>query len=156
MEKLERHLTVATGYLELGMVRDADAELHQLSPSERKDWRVLALRVAICQELGSWDQMLDISRYLSCVQPDESQWAICTAHAMRKVHSIEAARELLLRAKRSFPEEATILYHLACYEAQLGDIEKARTYLLSAIKIDPSHRAKARKNPELAAVLRKD
>ena len=155
MEKLERHLTVATGYLELGMPRDADAELRQLNVTQRKDWRVLALRVAICQELGSWDQMLDISRYLACVQPDESQWVICTAHAMRKVHSLEAARETLLRAKRSFPEEAAILYHLACYEAQLGDLEKARVYLRSAIKISPAHRALARKNPELAAVLRK-
>lgn len=152
---MENRLTVATGYLELGMVRDADAELRRIDRSAGKDWRVLALRVAIYEELGSWDRMLDISRYLSCVQPDDSQWAICTAQAMRRLHSIEAAREWLLRAERSFPGEAAIPYHLACYEAELGDLEKARRYLRTAFKLNPAHRALAREDPKLAAVMRK-
>lgn len=155
MDKLERHIMAASGYLELGMPRDAAAELRELGAAERKDWRVLALRVAICQDLGSWEQMLDISRYLACVQPDESQWAICTAHAMQKIHSVEAAREMLLRARRNFPEEAEILYHLARYEAQLGNLDQARKHLRAAIKLNPAHRTLARNNPELAAVMRK-
>ncbi len=155
MEKLERHITVATGYVELGMPREAADELRQLDAAERQDCRVLALRVTICQQLGSWDQMLDLSRYLACVQPDESQWAICTAHAMHKVHSVEAAREMLLRARRHFPGEAEILYQLARYETELGNLEQARKHLRAAIKLNPAHRAIARNDPELAAVLRK-
>ena len=154
MEKIERHLNAASGYLDLGMLREAKAELRQLDPGEHRDSRVLAIRVAICQQQGAWDKMFDLSRYLSCVQPDECHWAICSALAVRQLRSVEAAREMLLRARRDFPGEAAVHYHLACYEAQLGDLKKAKSYLQLAIKLDPSHRAKARRDPELA-VLRK-
>ena len=150
MDKMERQLNAASGYLDLGMIREAKAELRQLDQLERQDARVLALRVAICQREGSWARLFDLSRYLACVEPGESQWVITSADAMCRLHSVEAAREMLLRAQRDFPDEAAIHYHLACYEVQLGDFQKAKRYLREAIKLDPAHRALARRDPQLA------
>ena len=145
----ERHLTAAAGYLELGMAADASAELDAIEPGRRSDWQVLALRVAVCQETKDWVPMLLLSERLVCMQPDQAQWPLSLAYATRRCQSLEAARKILLGAVDRFPEESTIRYNLACYEAQLGNLAAARVHLARAIQMHGAHRAMALADADL-------
>ena len=145
----ERHLTAATGYLELGMAADASAELDAIEPGRRSDWQVLALRVAVCQETKDWVPMLLISERLMAMQPTRSDWPLSLAYATRRCQSLEAARKILLAAADRFPEESTIRYNLACYEAQLGNLGLARDHLSRALRMNHAHRAMALADPDL-------
>ena len=150
MTPYERHLTAATGYLELGMAADASAELDAIEPGRRSDWQVLALRVAVCQETKDWVPMLLLSERLVAMQPTRADWPISLAYATRRCQSLEAARKILLGAVQRFPEESTIRYNLACYEAQLGNLELARDHLARAIRMNGAHRAMALADADLA------
>ena len=150
MTPYERHLTAAAGYLELGMAADASAELDSIEPVRRSDWQVLALRVAVCQETKDWVPMLLLSERLVAMQPAQSQWLISLAYATRRCQSLEAARKILLGALDRFPEESTIPYNLACYEAQLGQVAAARDLLVRAIRMNDAHRTMALADPDLA------
>ena len=150
MTPYKRQLTAAAGYLELGMAADASAELDAIDPSRRSDWEVLALRVAVCQETKDWVPMLLLSERLVAMQPDQAQWPLSLAYATRRCQSLEAARKILLGAMERFPGESTIRYNLACYEAQLGNLDLARDHLTRAIRMHDAHRAMALADPDLA------
>ena len=146
----ERHLTAAAGYLELGMSADASAELDAIEPERRSDWQVLALRVAVCQETKDWVPMLLLSERLMAMQPARAEWPIALAYATRRCQSLAAARKILLAAMERFPEESTIRYNLACYEALMGDLEPARDHLARAIRMNGAHREMALADADLA------
>ncbi len=132
------------------MAADASAELDAIEPMRRSEWQVLALRVAVCQETKDWVPMLLLSERLASLQPEQAQWRITLAYATRRCQSLEAARKILLAALERFPEESTIRYNLACYEAQLGNLPAARELLTRAMQMQESHRAMALADPDLA------
>ncbi len=152
MTPFERHLSAAAGYLELGMAIDAGAELDEIDAARRTDWPVLALRLAVYQETKDWVPMLLTSERLTAMQPEQSQWPLSLAYATRRCRSLEAAREILLGALDRHPEESTIRYNLACYEAQLGNLAAARAYLARAIEMNAAHRPMALGDPDLSSL----
>ncbi len=152
MTPFERHLSAAAGYLELGMAADTGAELDEIDPARRSEWQVLALRVAVYQEAKDWVPMLLTSERLTAMQPGQSQWPLSLAYATRRCRSLEAARAILLAAQDRHPEESTIPYNLACYEAQLGHLAAARAHLARAIAMNAAHRPLALADPDLAAL----
>jgi thioredoxin-like negative regulator of GroEL len=121
-----QHWQAATGYVELGMFLEADAELDKIDPFNRAAPEVLALRIAIYRGLEKWELMQEIARRLAEFQPDDIQWTMSLAYATRRANSIEAAKEVLLSAEPRFPKEAAIRYNLACYFCQTGDIPSAK------------------------------
>jgi hypothetical protein len=129
LEQLDRrHCQAATGYVELGMFLEANAELDKIDPFNRVAPEVLALRIAIYRGLEKWELMQEIAKRLAEFQPDDVQWTISLAYATRRADSIQAAKEILLNAEPKFPEEAAIKYNLACYLCQAGEIQNAKNY----------------------------
>jgi tetratricopeptide (TPR) repeat protein len=147
-----QHWQAATGYVELGMFLEADAELDKIDPFNRAAPEVLALRIAIYRGLEKWELMQEIARRLAEFQPDDIQWTMSLAYATRRANSIEAAKEVLLSAEPRFPKEAAIRYNLACYFCQTGDIPSAKNYLKQAFKIDLSLRLAALEDEDLKAL----
>jgi predicted Zn-dependent protease len=80
--------------------------------------------------------MAELAKRLAEFEPDNPQWPVSLAYATRRASSIQAAKEILLNAERTFPKEASIKYNLACYECQLGNLGDARNYLKQAFKND--------------------
>ena len=152
MTLYERRLSAAAGYLELGMAVEAGEELDEIESAQQSNWQVLALRVAVCQETKCWEPMLALSERLVELQPGQSQWVISRAYAARRCRSLEAARAILLGAMDLHPEESTIRYNLACYEAQLGNLPAARKYLVRTFAMSDTHRAMALADADLAAL----
>jgi tetratricopeptide (TPR) repeat protein len=145
----ERHRRAAVGYVELGMFLEAHAELDKIDPFCRAAPKVLAVRLEIYAGLEKWELMQVVAEKLANYDPAEAQWRISFAYATRRVESIEKAREILLNALGSHPEEPTIRYNLACYECQLGNLSAAKQHLTEATKADQKFKLMALTDPDL-------
>ena len=71
------------------------------------------------------------------------------AFATRRVESIPAAHAILTRAASLHPTDSTIQFNLACYEAQLGRLKRAKAHLKRATEIDPKFRLMALEDADL-------
>jgi tetratricopeptide (TPR) repeat protein len=145
----QQHWQAASGYAELGMFLEADAELDKIDPFNRAAPEVLATRVAIYRGLEKWELMQEIAKRLKEFEPDNVQWTISLAYATRRAYSTEIAMEILRSAEAKFPKEAAVPYNLACYFCQLEDIETAKRYLKKAFEIDSNWRRAALEDQDL-------
>lgn len=72
--------------------------------------------------------------------PDDPGHFVSLAYATRRAESIQAAHAVLKRAEGLHPNDATIQFNLACYEAQLGNLVQAKANLTAG----DSNRSKIR------------
>jgi tetratricopeptide (TPR) repeat protein len=147
--KFEKHLTAAKGYLDLGMIDEAQRELKEIPVEFQTRIEVLAFWVEIFSRLKKWKQMRLIAQQLIDVQPNESQWWIGLAFATRRGQSLNAAREILLRAEKLHPRDPTIQYNLGCYACLMGEYELAKQYVRKSFSIDNVFRKMAKQDPDL-------
>ena len=133
---MQKVLHAAMGYLELGMIAEADGELESLPPEDRDRSSVLALRVEIYRTAKKWSLMEVVARELWKRHPDEPDYWTNLAWAVRRSDSMVAARDILLEAVERFPGDAMTHFNLGCYACQLGDIEQAKTRVGRAIELD--------------------
>ena len=144
-----RRLMAATGYLELGMFTEAEAELDAITPDFRHFPEIMEVRMEIYSKLQQWERMQGIAERLMRKDPTDPHWAISYAYATRRALSLEAAKDVLRAAIQQYPKEPTIPYNLACYECQLGELESAKRYFEKAIELQPSFGPAALKDPDM-------
>jgi Flp pilus assembly protein TadD len=143
-------LSHVRGYLELGLIDQAAAELALLPAEEQEAPTALALRAAILQEQQRWPELATTAAELVRQQPGEPGWWIALAYATRRSESLHEAEALLREAERLHPADGTIQFNLACYACQRGDLLAARVYLRRAITLNEDFRAAATTDPDLA------
>jgi len=86
LEAPDTHLvSAAIGWLGLGNVEEARAELASISPSQRNHPDVLEVRWLICAEQSKWDEALQIARALMASAPERSSGWLHQAYALRRV-----------------------------------------------------------------------
>src|SRR5215469_12108425 len=142
----------AVGYVELGMFQEANDQLENIDPLNRAAPEVLAVSIAIYQGLKKWELMQEVAKRLAEFRPNDIQWTISLAYATRRVDSIQAAKEILLKAESKFPKEAIIKYNLACCCCQLEEIQSAKNYLKKALEIDSTRRLQALDDEDLRPI----
>lgn len=142
-------LEAVSGYLALGMYEDAWEELENLPPELRADDFVLGLRIEILHRLGKWESARVIAESLAQRSPDNPDWWISWAFALRREQSIEAAQAVLRSAEEIHPDNALIAYNRACYAAVLGWEGEAREMLAKAFAADATLKALALDDPDL-------
>ena len=69
--------------------------------------------------------------------------------ATHRKKTLEKALAILMDAQQLFPKKATILYNLACCDAQLGNLELARGWLRDAIRLVPGCQKMAEADSDL-------
>jgi tetratricopeptide (TPR) repeat protein len=148
--ELKWRLSQARGYLGLGMVEEAAAELDRVPAEAAQQTEVLALRALVLQEQAKWPLLADVARELVQRQPAESGWWITWAYATRRTRSLNAAEAILLEAERTHPREAAIQFNLGCYACQRGDLAEARRRVNQAIVFDESFKEAAAADSDLA------
>ena len=148
--ELKWRLSQARGYLGLGMVEEAGAELDRVPAEAAQQTEVLVLRALVLQEQAKWPPLVDVARKLVLRQPAESGWWITWAYATRRSRSLKAAEAILLEAERTHPQEAAIQFNLGCYACQRGDLAEARRRVNQAIAFDKSFKKAAAVDPDLA------
>jgi Flp pilus assembly protein TadD len=128
------HLRAAEGWLGLGDQAEAAQELDKIAPRLRGHPAVLRVYYDLHAKAKLWDLAAEVAGALVTAEPGDPGAWICLAYAIRRKpgSGILQAREILTRAQPMFPEQHLIPFNLACYECQLGDLEKARQWLQMA------------------------
>jgi predicted Zn-dependent protease len=145
-----RRLSYAQGYLELGMLQEAAAELDQIPAPACDSSQVLALRLALLQEQKNWNALRLAAEYFVRREPQEAGGWITWAYATRRDQSLTAAEKILREAELAHPDEATIQFNLGCYACQRGDLKEARRRVNRSIALEKSFRSLAATDPDLA------
>jgi tetratricopeptide (TPR) repeat protein len=146
-------LSAAEGWLELGDVPEARAELDLIQAGFREHPEVLKVRWAICAQEKDWLAALHVGRRLVGLSPEEPFGWLHQAYALRRAPEggLKAAWDSLFPALEKFPDIPIIPYNLACYACQLGQWDQARELLKRALTIgDGRHiREIALQDPDL-------
>jgi hypothetical protein len=131
------YLSASEGWLELGDIAEARAELARIDAALQDHPEVLQMRWAICVEEKNWPVALDVGRALLQAVPELSVGWLHRAYAIRRVPEggLQAAWDALFPALKKFPETPIIPYNLACYACQMRRLTRARALLRRAIKI---------------------
>ena len=134
------YASAAFGWLELGDLAEAKAELERIGPEFRDYPEVLEVRWAICAEEHKWEEALEIARALVQAEPDSPAGWLHQAYALRRVPEggVKQAWSALLPAFDKFPkkpEAAMISYNLSCYACQMNQLDAARVWFKRAIVI---------------------
>jgi len=139
------HLSAAIGWMELGNLAEARAELAKVAPEVAKHPTVLEVNWAVQAAGQDWPQALTTAEELVQKAGDRASGWLHRAYALRRVPGggIEAAWKALLPAVDRFPEEPTIPYNLACYACQLSQLDEARRWLLRAIAVGDKSKIKS-------------
>ena len=131
------HFDAAIGWLLLGLPEDSLKELARLTTASRLQPDVLELEWAIQARAGHWTEARVVAEALLRVAPDRPFGWVHLAYCLRRVPEggLESAWNLLRPAFDRFPKEKIIPYNLACYAAQLGRLDDAWEWLLTAVEV---------------------
>jgi hypothetical protein len=138
LEPPDTHSVLATlGWMELGNLAEARAELAQISPARQMHPDVLEVRWLICAEEQHWEEGLAAARGLLEGAPERASGWLHRAYALRRIPDggIQQAWDALLPAHDKFPDEPTIAYNLSCYASQMQHLDDARLWFKRAVAI---------------------
>lgn len=144
-----RQLGYVEGYLALGLKKEAAEALAEIAGSDRDATPVLTAALAVRTERAEWAAAAKIGGVLCEREPGIAAYWIQTAYATRRSKGLKAAREILMRGVGLHPREAMFHFNLACYEAQLGNLEDARAFLDTACGLDETFAELAKTDPDL-------
>ncbi|MBI5382142.1 MAG: hypothetical protein HZA31_09615 [Opitutae bacterium] len=142
----------ARGYLGLGLVEEAAAELAALPPAAADSLEALGLRALVLQEQKQWLLLQSVAATLVQRQPEEAGWWITWAYATRRADSLAAAEAILREAEVRHPREPTVHFNLGCYACVRGDLTEARRRVNRAIALDAGFKQGLATDPDLAAL----
>lgn len=145
------HLQAAQGWLELGSPLEASQELDKITPQIRTHPDVLKVRWEIHAAEQKWEAALSVAESLIELEPDEALGWVHKSYCLHELKRTLEARDNLLLVVEKFPASATILYNLACYECQLGNLDPSRKWLQRAFRVGNRKQMKAAavKDPDL-------
>jgi len=109
MQKLEspdtHHLSAAIGWLELGNLAEAKAELNSIDPARQSHPDVLEVRWLICAEDQNWIAGLEAARALVRQAPQRCSGWLHQAYALRRIPEGMSSRpgKLCCRLSINFP-----------------------------------------------------
>jgi predicted Zn-dependent protease len=141
MHKLEppdtHYFIAAIGWMELGNLVEARAELAQVREAQQEHPDVLEVRWSIAAEQKCWKEALQLAQTLLRRAPKRSSGWLHQAYALRRVRDggVQQAWEALLPAFDKFPKEPTIPFNLACYACQMRQLDAARDWLKRAMAV---------------------
>ncbi len=147
LESPETHyLLAAVGWIELGNLSEAKAELSQIKPALQNHPDVLEVRWLICAEEKQWDEGLQAAQALVESAPERASGWLHQAYALRRAThgGIRKAWKALLPAFEKFPRAEIIAYNLSCYACQMDELDTARLWLKRALSIGNKERIKQR------------
>lgn len=129
-------LNAVLGWLELGNVAEARAELNRISAAVQERADLLEVRWILDAREEDWPAALKTAERLVKIAPANASGWLHRAYATRRVSKdgVQKAEAVLIPAVEKFPEEPTIPYNLACYACVQGRLEDARNWLKEAVK----------------------
>lgn len=118
------HLQAAQGWLELGNHIEANEELEKITAFLGGSVNFPADLQHVRMRPQAGEATLGIAAALIQLEPDDPLGWIHRSYALHELKRTAEARDNLLRVVDKFPASATMRYNLACYECQLGRLER--------------------------------
>ena len=131
-----RQLGYAEGYLMLGLKTEAAEALGEITQPELDATPVLVMALTVHTERADWANAARVGTVVCGREPQEAGHWIQWAYATRRHSGILDARTILMRGLGLQPREPMLHFNLACYEAQLGNLDDARAFLETACGLD--------------------
>lgn len=124
----------AEGWLGLGAVGEAFAELDRVSPAARRHPATLDARYLLLAHQRDWAAAAAVAHERREREPDHVAGWLHYAYAVRRQPGggLPAAWAALQPALARFPEEPVVPYNLACYACQMNQLDTARELLRRA------------------------
>lgn len=125
------HVLAAQGWMELGCLAEGELELAHVSSANRHHPDVLETEWSLTASRFDWMRGVVIGELLVTLYPERPNGWLHRAYAIRRIENggLSKARESLLPAADQFPDEPVIPYNLACYAAQMSELDEARKWL---------------------------
>jgi hypothetical protein len=145
-----RRLRYASGYIELNLLNEASDELEAIA--SRTDSRRPCLPSdSNCTWRRSIGMRSSASRVvLADSTPENERGWICWAYALRELHRIEEARDVLLLAEPLHGKTSAILhFNLGCYYCLLGNLDTARERVRRSCQMQEAFKKDALEDPDL-------
>lgn len=155
MNKHERKIISAQGYLELGMFRDVWRELNSLPAKFLSRGDVLEILVLSLMGEARWMEALELAKRLREEAPLEPGGFIHEAYCLHELGRTSEALEILLKGPPQLREKSVFYYNAGCYRARLGDVAGAMKMLRKSFAMDASLRRSARFDPDLETIKNK-
>ena len=137
------HFRAAQGWLELGNLSEANAELHNIGLETRLHPDVLEVHWHICFREKLMYACLAIGSTLVRVAPDRSDSWIHATFALHCLGRSQEALDILLPVAERFSNTWQVPYNLSCYCSALGRLNDAREWFIKAALIDEASAQKA-------------
>jgi tetratricopeptide (TPR) repeat protein len=137
------------GYLGLGLLRQAAAEVRAFAAKDRMLPAVLAAKADVHLEFKDWEQLIATGSELARRHPGTPQGWIHWAYGLRELGRIKEALEVLLAAEPLHPKIGVIHFNLACYHCLLGEMQSAKKRLERACRIKADWKKTALEDPDL-------
>ncbi len=145
-----RQLGYAEGYLLLGLKTEAAEALSEITQPERDATPVLIMALAVHTDCADWANAARVGAIVCGREPQEAGHWIQWAYATRRHSGILDARTILMHGLGLHPREPMLHFNLACYEAQLGNLDYARAFLETACGLDEAFAKLAQTDDDLA------
>lgn len=152
MNDQDRTIVAAQGYVQLGLFDEAGRVLRALPREafERSDVIEIGLHCLMGEH--RWSEALAAAHRLCAASPSDPSGFIHAAYCLHELGRTAEAMEVLLNGPKSLKGKSEYYYNLGCYNARLGQIDRALQYLEIAFEKEKSLRRLARKDPDLAAL----
>lgn len=150
---LEWALSFARGYLELGMLHQAERELDRIPADLQDAPAVMSLRSHVLVARRRWRRVLTHARRAVQLFPEAAEYYIHAATAFDMLGCREEGRRVWESAPENVRTNGILHLHVARFEARLGNVDAARDHLESAFDLDPRLRVIASRDPHLTAML---
>ncbi len=146
----EMRLQAVRGYYELEMYDDAWDELKEIEKKYPVTPLILQMKILLLLQEKSWEVALGLSEKLQRMEPDNGAGFIQGAYCLHEMQRTDEALELLESAPDSLRSDAIYFYNKGCYQAVIGNIERAFDCIKKSFDLDESLIDVARKDPDLA------
>ncbi len=151
-EEIRPLLMPFSGYLDLGMLQDAVESLESLPTELKHHPLVLSARLELLMHTKRWEEGVILAQSLTGLWPKYHEFHFRAAFCLHELRRTKEAKQTLLNAPMSIRDEPLFFYNMACYEAQLGDLQRAKELLAACLKKAPQMKAGAIDDRDLAPV----
>ncbi len=148
--RFAKHFDRAQGWFLLDKFERAMVALEEIPLAFQGRAEVVLFRAQLFLAAGQWTRAEPVLRQLLKEEPNEPQYWINLAFAVRRAKSIGDAEPILREASSRFPTVALIWFNLACYAAQRARLNEAGELLKEALRLEPELKAQAKADADLA------
>ena len=129
------HANAADGWISLGDLTKAKAELAEISPEFQDHPDVIQVRWHVAATAAEWDSCIEIAAELTHMTPERSFGWMNLALSLRRLNRFQDAVQVLRQGIEQCGETPTLEINLACCHARLGSVSWASKSLKRAFEL---------------------